>query len=359
LNSIIEDWRASIATASATRTPLRVRGGGSKDFYGEPPNARHTVLDTRAYRGIVDYEPSELVITARCGTPLAEIEAALAEHGQMLAFEPPHFGEGAADTATIGGCVAAGLSGPRRMNSGSVRDFVLGASLLDGTGCVRTFGGQVMKNVAGFDVSRLLAGSLGTLGLILDVSLKTLPRPVQEVTLRLEMNEAAAIVASNRWVAQALPLSASCWHAGTLHLRLSGAPTAIRSAQAVIGGELVADGDAFWRHLREQRHVFFRGTGDLWRVALPALTAPGKLPATGLAEWFGAQRWLREVDDAAGLRERVAALGGHATLFRSEGETQLQRFHTLAPPLLALHRRLKSVFDPHTIFNPGRMYPDF
>lgn len=358
MNSIIEDWRASIATASATGTPLRVRGGGSKDFYGEPPNSTHTLLDTRAYCGIVDYEPSELVVTARCGTPLAEIEAALAEHGQMLAFEPPHFGAGAADVATLGGCIAAGLSGPRRMNSGAVRDFVLGARLLDGVGRVRTFGGQVMKNVAGFDVSRLLAGSLGTLGVILEISLKTLPRPVQEVTLRLELNETDAIVASNRWVAQALPLSASCWHAGMLHLRLSGAPTAIRSAQTQIGGELVSDGDAFWNHLREQRHNFFRGTADVWRISVPALTAPERLPAIGLSEWFGAQRWVREVDDAATLRERVVALGGHATLFRSDDETQLPRFQSLTPPLLALHRRLKAAFDPHAIFNPGRMYPD-
>lgn len=358
MESMIEDWRARIAAASATRTPLRVRGGGSKDFYGEAPNEVHTLLDTRTYRGVVDYEPSELFITARCGTPLAEIEETLAERGQMLAFEPPHFGTGADDVATIGGCIAAGLSGPRRMNSGAVRDFVLGARLLDGTGHVRTFGGQVIKNVAGFDVSRLLTGSLGTFGVILDVSLKTLPRPVQEVTLRLEMSEADAIVASNRWIGQALPLSASCWHAGVLHLRLSGAPTAIRSAQAQIGGEQISDGDSLWQDLREQRHAFFHGAGDLWRISVPALVAPEQLPAIGLAEWFGAQRWLRNADDAMALRERAAALGGHATLFRSEGVAHVSRFQPLAPPLHALHQRLKAAFDPHAIFNPGRMYPD-
>jgi len=355
MDHIIEDWRASIATARATRVPLRLRGGDSKHFYGEAPQQQHTALETRAWQGIVDYEPSELVITARCGTPLADIEAALAERGQMLAFEPPHFGS----EATLGGCIASGLSGPRRMSAGSVRDFVLGARLLDGEGCIRTFGGQVMKNVAGFDVSRLLTGSLGTLGILLDVSLKTLPRPVQEVTLRLEMNEADAIVAGNRWLAQALPLSASCWHAGVLHIRLSGAPTAIRSAQAVIGGETVIHGDAFWRDLREQHQAFFRDAGDLWRVSVPALTAPEQLPAAGISEWFGAQRWLRDVGDPMVLRARVALLGGHATLFRSAGKTEAPRFQPLAPPLLALHRRLKAVFDPHGIFNPGRMYSEF
>jgi glycolate oxidase FAD binding subunit len=354
MDSIIEDWRAAIATARTTQTPLRIRGGDSKNFYGEAAQEPHVVLDTRAYHGIVDYEPSELFITARCGTPLADIEAALAERGQILAFEPPHFGS----DATLGGCVSAGLSGPRRMQSGAVRDFMLGARLLDGEGCVRTFGGQVIKNVAGFDVSRLLAGSLGTLGVILDVSLKTVPRPVQERTLRLDMNEAAAIVASNRWVAQALPLSASCWHAGVLHVRLSGAPTAIRSAQASIGGETVDEGDAFWRDLREQRHAFFQNGGDLWRVSVPALTAPGQLPAAGLSEWYGAQRWLHDVDDAMALRASVARLGGHATLFRSAG-SRVPRFQPLAPALLALHQRLKTAFDPRGVLNPGRMYADF
>jgi glycolate oxidase FAD binding subunit len=354
MDHIIEEWRASIASARANHTSLRLRGGGSKDFYGEPPQGQHAVLDTRAWRGIVDYEPSELFITARCGTPLADIEAALDERGQMLAFEPPHFGN-----ATLGGCIAAGLSGPRRMNSGAVRDFVLGVRLLDGEGIVRTFGGQVIKNVAGFDVSRLLAGSLGTLGILLDVSLKTLPRPVHELTLRFEMTEADAIVACNRWVAQALPVSASCWHGGQLHVRLSGAPTAIASAHTATGGEIVADADAFWRDLREQRHAFFNASGDLWRVAVPALTAPEQLPAAGLSEWFGAQRWLHGVDDPTDLRARAAALGGHATLFRSDTETQLSRFQALTPPLLALHRRLKAAFDPHGIFNPGRIYSEF
>lgn len=354
IDSIIEDWRTAITTAHAMKTPLRIRGGDSKNFYGEAPQGPHTVLGTRVWQGIVDYEPSELFITARCGTPLADIEAVLAERGQMLAFEPPHFGN-----ATLGGCVASGLSGPRRMNSGAVRDFVLGMRLLDGEGCVRTFGGQVIKNVAGFDVSRMLTGSLGTLGVILDVSLKTLPRPVQEITLRLEMSEADAIVASNRWVVQALPISASCWHAGILHVRLSGAPTAIRSAQTSIGGEIVSDADALWRDVREQRHAFFCDGADLWRVSIPALTAPERLPAVGLSEWFGAQRWLRDVDDATALRARIAELGGHATLFRSADKTQVPRFQPLTPSLLALHRRLKAVFDPRGVFNPGRMYSEF
>lgn len=353
MDFIIEDWQAAIAKAAAAQDPLIIQGSQSKNFYGEAVQEQHAALDTRAWQGIVDYEPSELFITARCGTPLADIETALAERGQMLAFEPPHFGN-----ATLGGCVASGLSGPRRMHSGAVRDFMLGARLLDGNGRVLTFGGQVMKNVAGFDVSRLLAGSLGTLGVLLDVSLKTMPRPVQEITLALEMNAADAVVASNRWVAQALPLSASCWHAGVLHVRLSGAPTAIRSAQALIGGDTIGDGSAFWRELREQQHAFFSDDGDLWRVALPALTPCGQLPEAGLYEWYGAQRWLRDVADPAALRMHVTALGGHATLFRCARKNDVSRFHPLSSPLLALHRRLKAAFDPHGVFNPGRMYAD-
>ncbi|HTH94228.1 MAG TPA: glycolate oxidase subunit GlcE [Rhodocyclaceae bacterium] len=359
MNELIDNWRASIATASATHVPLRVRGGGSKDFYGEMPDSSHTAINTRGYRGVVEYEPSELYITARCGTPLTEIEATLAECGQMLAFEPPHFSTASDTGATVGGCIAAGLSGPRRVSAGAVRDFVLGARLLDGTGCLRTFGGQVMKNVAGFDVSRMLAGSLGTLGIITEVSLKTLPRPAQELTLCLEMDEAEAIAATNRWMAQALPLSATCWRADVLHVRLSGAPTAIQSARAIIGGEIVADDVVFWRDVREQRHAFFATPGDLWRVSVPALTSPKQLPGNALSEWFGAQRWLRDVADAAALRAHVIALGGHATLFRSADTTRVARFQPLAPALLTLHQRLKTAFDPYGVFNPGRMYPDF
>ena len=256
----------AVRAAAAARTPLCLRGSGSKDFYGNAP--RGEPLDTRVWSGIVRYEPTELVVTARCGTPLAALEAALAERGQMLPFEPPHHGPG----ATVGGCVAAGLSGPRRASAGAVRDFVLGARLLDGQARVLAFGGEVMKNVAGYDVSRLLAGSLGTLGVILEVSFKVLPRPPEECTLRFELPEARAIESLNQWAGRPLPISASAWRDGVLNLRLSGAAAALRAAGEKLGGEaLAADAaEAYWRGVREQSDAFFGGAAPLWRIALPS-----------------------------------------------------------------------------------------
>jgi glycolate oxidase FAD binding subunit len=332
--------------------PLRIRGGGSKDWYGQAFDG--DVLDTRAWRGIVDYEPTELVVTARCGTPLAEIEAALAERNQMLAFEPPHFGPG----ATFGGAVASGLSGPRRASSGALRDFVLGAVLMDGRGEVLTFGGQVMKNVAGYDVSRLLAGSLGTLGLMLQISVKVLPQPLREATLRFAMSEIDALSRLNEWGGQPLPISASCWHDGVLALRLSGAPAAVEAAERALGGEQVADGAAFWQSLREQRHAFFAGADSLWRLSLPSAASAILLRGEQLIEWGGAQRWLAASVDAAGaarIRRAVGAAGGHATLFRG-GDKQVGVFEPLTPAVARIHERLKASFDPAQVFNPGRMY---
>ena len=344
--------------ASAAGTPLRLRGGGSKDWYGQ--QLAGEVLDTRAYTGIIDYEPTELVITARCGTPLADIEAALAARNQMLAFEPPHFGPG----ATVGGTLACALSGPRRASAGAVRDFVLGAVLMDGRGERLAFGGQVMKNVAGYDVSHLLAGSMGTLGLVLDVSLKVLPLPLREATLRFDCAEIAALRMMNDWAGKPLPVSASCWHDGVLTLRLSGAEAAVTAAQASLGGTLVAPAaaSAFWRSLREQTHGFFDGAGSLWRLSLPPHASAVILKGRQLIEWGGAQRWLKldgDADaDAAGaqrIRQTVAAAGGHATLFRG-GDKAVGVFHPLAPAVALIHQRLARSFDPAGIFNPHRMY---
>ncbi|HEU4375681.1 MAG TPA: glycolate oxidase subunit GlcE [Telluria sp.] len=348
----IEQFRDQVLTAVAAKRPLRIRGGGSKDWYGQPLEGE--ILDTRAYSGIVDYEPTELVITARCGTPLAEIEAALAERHQMLAFEPPHFGAG----ATFGGAVAAGLSGPRRATSGAVRDFVLGAVLMDGKGEALTFGGQVMKNVAGYDVSRLLAGSMGTLGLILQLSVKVLPLAVREATLRFEMSEIDAIRRLNEWGGQPLPISASCWHDGALTVRLSGAQAAVDAAVRDFGGEAVADGAAFWAGLREQQDPFFTGADSLWRLSVPSTASAIILKGEQLIEWGGAQRWLKADSDAAtarNIRSAVTAVGGHATLFRG-GDKGVGVFQPLAPAVARIHERLKAAFDPSHIFNPGRMY---
>lgn len=347
LGELVERVRA----ARAQRSPLRVRAGGTKDFYGGA--GAGAVLDPRPYRGIVSYEPSELVVTARCGTPLAELESELAAHGQMLAFEPPHFGP----EATVGGCVAAGLSGPRRATHGAVRDFMLGAMLLDGSAQVLRFGGTVMKNVAGYDVARLLAGSLGTLGIVLEASVKVLPKPAEQVTLQLEADESGALARMNAWGGQPLPISATCWHDGHLAVRLSGSSAALRTARERIGGMAIEPdaGERMWRDLREQGAAFFRGPGPLWRFSLPSTAAPLGLAGAQLIEWGGALRWLRSAEPAGALRERAAALGGHATRFRGDGDDP---FTPLAPALEGIHRRLKARFDPDSILNPGRMFKD-
>jgi len=383
MSDLTEQFRERVLAAAVDKTPLRIRGGGTKDFYGNAPAGE--LLDTTGHAGLVAYEPTELVVTVRAGTRLAELEAALAEKGQMLAFEPPHFsplpagerGRGRGEAggpalspnpspasgrgelgATVGGCVAAGLSGPRRAAAGAVRDFVLGVKLLDGKGEILNFGGQVMKNVAGYDVSRLMAGALGTLGLLLEVSLKVLPKPPAEATLRLELPQDQAIEAMNRWGGQPLPLSATCWSDGLLTLRLSGARAAVAAAKEKIGGEAVADAEAFWRGVREQEDGFFSNAAALWRLSLPAKTAPLLLPGEPLIEWGGALRWLAFDGPAAAVREAAARAGGHATLFRG-GDRSEGAFHPLPAPLMAIHRNLKRAFDPQGLFNPGRLYKEF
>jgi glycolate oxidase FAD binding subunit len=353
MQNIVEHFQERVRAAARDAQPLRIRGGGTKDWYGQ--RLAGDILDTRDYAGIIDYEPTELVLTARCGTPLADIEAALAERGQMLAFEPPHFGAG----ATVGGAIASGLSGPRRANSGAVRDFVLGCTLLDGNGDVLRFGGQVMKNVAGYDVSRLLAGSLGTLGLLLDVSVKVLPRAPREATLVFDgVTEIDAIRRLNEWAGQPLPTSASCWHDGVLTVRLSGAHAAVDAAIRSLGGDVMADCARFWAGLREQRHAFFEGDMPLWRLSVPSTVGAIVLGSAQLIEWGGAQRWLRAPGDAATaerIRATVRAVGGHATLFRG-GDKSVGVFQPLAPAIARIHERLKAGFDPAGIVNPGRMY---
>jgi glycolate oxidase FAD binding subunit len=338
-----------VRAATAARTPLVIRAGGSKDFVGN--ETRGERLDPRGYAGVVAHEPTELVVTARCGTPLAELEAVLDAAGQMLPFEPPHFGAG----ATVGGCVAAGLAGPRRASAGGVRDYLLGAKLLVGSGEVLAFGGTVMKNVAGYDVARLAAGSLGVLGVITEVSLKVLPKPMAEATLRLELGEAAALKKMNEWAGRPLPVSATAWRDGVLHVRLSGARAAVGEARQKIGGE-PADGSALWRALREHADAFFAGDTPLWRVAVPTTAPALDLAAAQLIEWGGGQRWLRTDLPAAEVRARAAACGGHATLFR--GGARRDVFAPLPAPIAAIHRRLKAEFDPAGIFNPGRLYAD-
>jgi len=376
LNSLID----AVRQAAADGRTLRLRGGGSKDFWGH--NLTGEVLNTRAYQGIVSYEPSELVVTARCGTPLAELEAALAEKGQCLAFEPPHFGPG----ATVGGMVAAGLSGPARATAGAVRDFVLGARFINGLGEHLTFGGQVMKNVAGYDVSRLMAGSWGTLGLITEVSLKVLPVAPAEATLMCAgLPQKTALDLLHRWGGQPLPLNASAWVRDTsaqpvadyLFVRLRGAVAAVQSATARMMADAVAQGAQVtvlynaeaaqdWRASGEQTLQFFDAPSPdacLWRLSVPQTAPVLDLPFATYIEWQGAQRWVwAPASVAVSLRSAAQAAGGHATLFRaSAAHAEVDKAVGVNTPLDAVQQRvqqqLQKQFDPKGVFANGRLHP--
>jgi glycolate oxidase FAD binding subunit len=390
MQAILNDFADRIRQASAAGTPLRIRGGGSKDFYGQ--SLVGDVLDTTSYKGVLSYEPSELVITVGAGTPLAEVEAMLAQKGQSLAFEPPHFTHswGASSVAkgvgaTVGGMVAAGLAGPARASVGTVRDFVLGARLINGKGEHLTYGGQVMKNVAGYDVSRLLAGSMGQLGLITEVSLKVLPVAPGEATLMcLGVSQSQALALLNRWGGQPLPLNASAWVHDTtaqpeqdvLFVRLRGAVAAVEAAVTNMGADAKALGaqvsrmdDAQaardWQASGEHTLPFFaQAPSDqdcLWRLSLPQ-TAPvlSQLDATltqaNYIEWHGAQRWLWAPASAAQrLRDVARQAGGHATLFKtSAAHGEADKAVGVFTPLEAVHQRiqsdLKKQFDPANIF---------
>ena len=376
LNSLID----AVRQAGEDGRVLRLRGGGSKDFWGQSLSGE--VLDTRAYRGIVSYEPSELVVTARCGTPLAELEAALAEKGQCLAFEPPHFGP----DATVGGMVAAGLSGPARATAGAVRDYVLGARFINGLGEHLTFGGQVMKNVAGYDVSRLMAGSWGTLGLISEVSLKVLPVAPAEATLMCAgLPQKSALDLLHRWGGQPLPLNASAWVRDTtaqpvadyLFVRLRGAVAAVQSAIAKMSADATALGAQVqtmdnaeaaqdWRASAEQALTFFDAPAPdacLWRLSVPQTALVLDLPYPTYIEWQGAQRWLwAPASAAAALRELAKSVGGHATLFRASAKhAEVDKVAGVNTPLDAVQERiqqqLQKQFDPHGVFATGRMHP--
>jgi glycolate oxidase FAD binding subunit len=348
-----------VQTARSLKAPLLIRGGGTKDFYGEAPKG--TPLDTTALTGISDYAPSELVVTVRGGTPLAELEATLASRGQCLAFEPPRF----ASSGTVGGMVATGLAGPARAYVGGIRDYVLGATIMNGRAEVLSFGGRVMKNVAGYDVARLYAGSMGVLGVILEVSLKVLPIPPKVKTLRFELDQAEALKRLRGWGRQPLPISASAWWDGMLILRLAGAQAAVQTAVAALGGEVIEQtlADNFWRGLRDHRDEFFQGAekavaagATLWRVSVPQKTKPLQLSGEQLIEWGGAQRWVVTSAPANVLRETAALAGGHATVFR--GDKRAGAMAPLPPVQQRIQRELKESFDPERLFNPGRLYPD-
>jgi glycolate oxidase FAD binding subunit len=367
-----QDLIAQVNDARGSGSPRIIRGNGTKDFYGNPPRADR-MLDCSGHRGIVAYEPTELAITVRAGTPLADVEALLAENGQQFPFEPPGFAVAAADGttkgATIGGMVAAGLSGPRRPYAASVRDAVLGVRLLNGQGQALDFGGRGMKNVAGYDVSRLMAGSLGVLGVLLTLSLKVAPVPVGRMTLVREQSLEDALALMRGWARRSLPITATAWADGRLYARICGSDEGLAETREVVGGDLLDDADTFWDDLREQRHAFFAGDAPLWRLSVPpatpaaAIAEPGAEKSPGAAqliEWGGALRWLRGERPAGELRAIAKNAGGHATLFRTGSATAPADgvFTPLDPVVLRLHRNLKQAFDPAGIFNPGRLHPE-
>jgi glycolate oxidase FAD binding subunit len=375
-NSIIEAFREQILNAAKANIPLSIEGGGSKAWYG---NSNHFAkLNTRSYSGILEYQPEELVITACAGTPLKEIEAALIEKNQVLAFEPPHFGE----QATFGGVIGAGLAGPGRISAGNLRDFVLGARMMDGKGQDLSFGGKVMKNVAGYDVSRLMPGSMGTLSLLLEASVKVLPKPAATATLRCQISQEKALRVLNEWAGQPLPLSASCWigkpgHDGELTIRLAGAVAAVKAAIPLMNSAIdavefdPAVAKEFWDDLREQRFVAFtnlHSSDTLYRLSLPAACGPLVIDnSVGdiVLEWHGQQRWIKAPANEttfSAIKQIAQTHGGHATRFKqgSEVDATNQRFtllseHVHSVALEAVQARLRASFDPAGVFATKRL----
>lgn len=341
----------AVQQAVADDQVLRIIGGESKQFYGRHTEGRR--LEVAGHRGIVNYETTELVVTVRSGTTILELERALAKQGQMLPFEPPRFGA----TATVGGMIACGLSGARRPWFGAMRDAVLGLRCINGRGQQLRFGGEVVKNVAGFDVSRLMVGALGTLGVLLEVSLKLIPRPAIEQTLVFDCTEAQALERMSAWSAKGLPLSGAVFYDQQLFIRLSGAETGVAAAVQQLGGERLADAEAWWSKIREHQHPFFSDERPLWRLSLPAAAPPVNIVGDWLHDWGGAQRWVKTALQPNIVREMAVRGGGHATLFRG-GDNQGMVFHPLSEALHAVHLELKKAFDPQHLFNRGCMYPD-
>lgn len=336
--------------AAETGTPVALRGSGSKAFLGEAGSAEQS-LDMTGHRGIVSYEPGELVLTARAGTPLSEIRTTLAAAGQCLAFEPPGFG----DSATLGGTIACNLSGPARPFTGAARDFVLGVRIINGRGEILRFGGEVMKNVAGYDLSRLMAGAFGTLGALLDVSLKVLPLPRTTATQVIEQDQTTAIRQFAEWGLRPWPISGAYWENGRTYLRLAGATSSVEAARKALGGDTLADQEDFWADVREQRRSVFGGDLPLWRLSLPPATAALDMPGIQAIDWGGALRWLKSDQDETQLRAQISRFGGHTSVYRGNVKSRL---HPLAGPLMAVQKRLKDAMDPAGILNPGRMYAE-
>jgi len=349
---LVQQYQQQVQEACSSEIPLCIQGSGSKAFYGRKIEAE--ILDVSSNSGVISYEPSELVITVRAGTTISEIKEVLAAHNQMLAFEPPCFSA----IATAGGMVACGLSGPRRPYVGAVRDFVLGLKCLNGKAESLSFGGQVMKNVAGYDVSRLMTGAMGTLGVLLEISLKVLPKPDYELTLKGESDVATAIHLMNKWAGQSIPVSATSFHNDNVFIRLSGHKNAVIAASSQISLSEYIDGANYWESLREHRHDYFSDYENLWRLSVPSVTEQINLRGEWLIEWGGALRWLKTSEPIERVRNVVGKIGGHATLYKG-GDRNGDIFHPLSAGIEHLHVALKDAFDPKRILNRGRLYKEF
>ncbi len=352
LSEVVEQYQAQIRHAIESKHKLKIVGGNTKSWYGNvyrQPEAE--TMQTTLYQGVIEYEPSELYIRVRAGTPLYEVKQILEQHGQMFAFEPPSFGE----NATIGGMIAAGLSGPRRAYAAAIKDHVLGVTMLNGRAELLRFGSKVIKNVAGYDVSRLMVGAFGSLGLLLDVTLKVVPKPQTESSLVFAMSEVDALQKLNQWAGLPLPISASCYHAGRLTVRLSGAAAAVRAAERNLGGQVILDNAAFWGSVREQQHHFFVPDPDLclWRLSLPSAAPALALRGKSLVEWSGAQRWLWSHEELSTVRETARKLGGHASMFRYATSND-EVFARLSPAIAKIEEGLRFAFDPHAVFQLKR-----
>jgi len=346
-----EDIKAQVLEAYKNHRALQIQAGETKHFYGR--NINGEPLSLLKHTGITEYEPSELFITSHSGTPLIEIEQAIEKHNQMLPFEPPYFGS----TATVGGMVAAGLSGPRRASAGAVRDCILGVDIINGKGEYLHFGGKVMKNVAGYDVSRLMCGALGTLGVLMSITLRLAPMPPCEQTIAISLNPNDAIQKMNEWANTAMPISASFYDGNDLYVRLSGSLSTTQACIDIIGGECIDWSDIFWKNIREHAHDFFITDLPLWRISVPPNTPPLKLSGSYVMEWNGGLRWYATEDNAEYLRAEVESVSGHACVFRGNNTEQV--FHPLSDVSMKIHRKLKHAFDPAGILNPGKMYAEF
>lgn len=359
---ISQHLQAQILQAYNHKTPLNIQAGNSKTFYGRRIDA--TPLNISEHQGIINYEPTELVITARAGTRLSDIENILDQNNQMLGFEPPHFAlkntqANINSSATLGGTIACNMSGPRRAYTGAARDFVLGCQIINGKAEQLTFGGQVMKNVAGYDTSRLMCGALGTLGVILDASLSVLPKPETEITLSYTCDINQALNKMHQWIKQSIPISASSFHNNQLTLRLSGNKASVKAARQIMGGDTLENDIEFWQQIKDQTHAFFENNKPLWRLSLASNAPPlNKLEGDTLYEWGGALRWLSTDEPVEKIIKTLDSLNGHATLFKSNTHNT-EPFHPLSSGMLNIHKRLKTAFDPDNILNPGRMYQAF